>query len=141
MQTIFIGFTNFYWIDIFGYRDWTPTLTLFLIMVLHRAYILIVLLWDYHQKKHPANSTTVLKYFIRIGINVVVGAGVIYMFVNSDRLDGQNIYCQVWAFCNCVILVTEPIFMILTILFNKKYSAVIKIDDLFTCEVPEDGNN
>lgn len=48
IQTILIGFTNFYWIDIFGYRDWTPTLTLFLIMVTHRAYILVLLLWDYH---------------------------------------------------------------------------------------------
>ena len=48
IQTIIIGFTNFYWIDIFGYRDWTPTLTLFLIMVTHRAYILAILLWDYH---------------------------------------------------------------------------------------------
>jgi len=73
------------------------------------------------------------KYIIRIGINIIVGAGIIYMFVNSNKLEGQNIYCQVWAFCNCIIMVIEPIYVSLMILFNRKYSAVIKIDDLFQC--------
>lgn len=61
------------------------------------------------------------------------------MFVHYNYLEGQNIYCQVWAFTNCVILVIEPVFEILQILFNKKYSAMIKIDDLFTKEVPNEG--
>ena len=113
IQTIVIGFTNFYFIYVFGKRDWNPTLSLFLIMVLHRTYILMVLLWDYHQKKHPANSATLLKYGMRIGISLLVSAGVIYMFISSNRLEGQNIYCQVWAFTNCIILVIEPIFVTL----------------------------
>lgn len=48
IQTFIIGFTNFYFIGIFGKRDWDPTLIFYSIMVVHRIYILIMLLWDYH---------------------------------------------------------------------------------------------
>lgn len=55
IQTMMIGFTNLYFMGIFGPKDWNPTLTFFTIMVIHRVYILIMLLRDYHQKKHPIN--------------------------------------------------------------------------------------
>jgi len=103
-------------------------------MVVHRIYILIMLLWDYHKKKHPASNAQLLSIAIRLVINILVAALAIYLFIKSDNMKGQNIYCQVWGFVNCLILVIEPIYVLLQIFFNKKYSALIKIDDLFTCE-------
>ena len=138
IQTILIGFTNMYYINIFGARDWNPTLSLFLVMTIHRAWTLAILLWDYHKKNHPTNYTTLLRFGVRIGINLVAAAIVIYLFISSDYLKGQNIFCQVWAFTIVIVMVIEPVYTTLTMLFNRKFTAMITNDDLFTKEEGED---
>lgn len=93
IQTLIVGFSNFYFIGIFGDRHWNPTLTLFTVMAIHRIYLLMILLWDYHKKNHPTNSTTVKRYIFRLAINILVAIVVVYLLVDSKFLRGQNIYC------------------------------------------------
>lgn len=53
----------------------------------------MILLWDYHKKNHPTNSTTVKRYIFRLAINILVAIVVVYLLVDSKFLRGQNIYC------------------------------------------------
>jgi len=62
-------------------------------------------------------------------IGVLVAATVIYMFMSSNYLKGQNIFCEVWTKTIVIINIVEPIYMFLAVMFNKKYSSLFTNDD------------
>lgn len=87
LMTLVIGFSNFYFMGVFGPRDFYPTTSINLLIVCYRFLILFLQLWNFHQKKHLSTACNVFNLVILL-IHFAVTGLFIYWYHKSDFLVG-----------------------------------------------------
>lgn len=122
MQTVGIGFTNFYFMGVFGPRDFNPTMQIISLITVHRFWTLFSQLVAFHKGEHVRSNEGWIKTAITIVFHLAVTGVTIWLYHKSKYLEGQNIFCQLWVLCVCIILIIEPFFFLIRISANKKFN-------------------
>lgn len=93
MQTVVVGFTDFYFMDVFGPRDFKPTMQILILLLIHRFWTLFSQLVSFHKGEHIRSNQGWLKSIIQLVFHFGILGGSGYLFHKSNYLEGQNIYC------------------------------------------------
>lgn len=121
-QTCIIGFSEFYFIGIFGPRDFTPTKRIIAVITLHRFWTLFSQLVAFHKGEHVRSNQGFLKTMITLIVHVGATVLTIYWYQQGKMLKGQNIYCQLWIKMILVAMCLEPFFFIIRTFVTKKFN-------------------
>jgi len=120
-QSVVIGYSNFYFIGIFGPREFNPTLRILLVITVHRFWLLFSQLLAFHKGEQLRSNQGFVKTIIGLVFHVGATALVIWWFKESKYLEGQNIYCQLWIVTIIIVMCIEPFYFILRTLTSNKF--------------------
>ena len=118
ITTFMIGFTNYYYIGLFGRRDYKPTMELIWLIFGYRFFLVLLELHSFHKKTHikdakfSQGALIILFHFCLTGY-------LCYQWFESKQLEGQNIFCKYWIQTTVIMMLIEPISQTLRIMFHR----------------------